>query len=162
MREEGRMNPMDKREIRSIIPATGWVAVYLTEKPPYYDLIDLVCWGVVREYSGDEDAIAGFTGGDFVSIADDDEGFLIYIYAPSITEEDRAYWTRTGEHLAVEKRFAPQLKALKQGMHDAETSGDMGRLAQLQREFAELRKTLLAVPQARGEKTQKSQGNQRS
>jgi hypothetical protein len=36
-----------------------------------------------------------------------------------------------------------QLKGLKEGMHEAERRGDMVRLAHLQQQFAELRRTLI-------------------
>jgi DNA primase len=44
---------------------------------------------------------------------------------------------------AIQRRgIKAQLKGLKEGMHDAEQRGDMVRLAHLQRQFAELRRTL--------------------
>jgi DNA primase len=45
---------------------------------------------------------------------------------------------------AIQRRgIEVQLKGLKEGMHEAERRGDMARLAELQRQFAELRRTLI-------------------
>jgi DNA primase len=50
---------------------------------------------------------------------------------------------------ALQRRgIEAQLKSLKEGMHEAERQGDMGRLAHLQRQFAELRRTLIRRPRA--------------
>jgi DNA primase len=48
---------------------------------------------------------------------------------------------------AIQRRgIEAQLKSWKEGMHEAEQHGDMGRLAHLQRQFAELRRTLIKRP----------------
>jgi hypothetical protein len=45
---------------------------------------------------------------------------------------------------AIQRRgIEAQLKGLKEEMHEAERRGDMVRLAQLQRQFAEIRRTLI-------------------
>jgi len=50
---------------------------------------------------------------------------------------------------ALQRRgIEAQLKGLKEGMHEAEQQGDMGRLANLQRQFAGLRRTLIKRPRA--------------
>jgi DNA primase len=50
---------------------------------------------------------------------------------------------------ALQRRgIAAQLKGLKEDMHEAERHGDMGRLADLQRQFAQLRRTLIKRPPA--------------
>jgi len=50
---------------------------------------------------------------------------------------------------ALQRRgIEAQLKGLKEGMYEAEQQGDMGQLASLQRQFAELRRTLIKRPRA--------------
>jgi DNA primase len=50
---------------------------------------------------------------------------------------------------AIQRRgIGARLKGLKEGMHEAEQQGDLGRLAQLQRQFAELRRALIKRPRA--------------
>jgi hypothetical protein len=50
---------------------------------------------------------------------------------------------------AIQRRgIEAQLKGLKEEMHEAEQRGDMVQLADLQRRFAELRRTLMTRAQA--------------
>ena len=61
---------------------------------------------------------------------------------------------------AIQRRdIEAQLKGLKEGMHEAERQGDMVRLAHLQRQFAELRRTLItrASPAAQRPETSSPQ-----
>lgn len=90
------------KKVRTIIPADGWLAVYIIPGPPYYHVERLVCFGVVDETTEVEDLayVAGFRVMDAAyvgEVSEADSDFLCLVHQDDVTPERIEEWEELGK-----------------------------------------------------------------
>lgn len=86
-----------------IMPADGWFAVMLRDKPPYYALDRLVGWGLEQcEDEGEQFSwVSGLVACDSVQAASEEGDFYVYIHERDVTPEGRRHWQQVGQEAAA-------------------------------------------------------------
>jgi hypothetical protein len=74
-------------KIVQIVPAMGWFARYDDPNDPsgYVDAA-LTCWALVETPEG-ERQVVGLDGGDYISVADELNGFRCYIHESELAKQ---------------------------------------------------------------------------
>jgi hypothetical protein len=103
----------DTYEIKQIIPAPGWFAVWLDEDG--FFLQPLACWALRRKrvdenyYEAADDEIVGMVNVDVIQSAEEDPNFYEYVFENEVTDKAKEKW-----QLQVARRWeARQSKALQ-------------------------------------------------
>jgi|TARA_Y100000310_G_scaffold238859_1_gene242377 hypothetical protein len=92
--------------IRQIIPADGWMAVYLMKEPPYYSTWPLAAWALIEGEDSEPPYVMGMDAADYVDFTDSTGDFYIYCHESKITDEIQAEWAEEGRKLIDKEKDA--------------------------------------------------------
>ncbi|MDP2730561.1 MAG: hypothetical protein Q8O55_08755 [Dehalococcoidales bacterium] len=100
---------MEKTRINQIIPATGWLAVYLIDEPPFYCTSPLVCWGLGETETEDGEVfpniVVGFSNAyDMIELCEEVSNFEAYIRETNLREEEQKAFSDRGRTAMEKKR----------------------------------------------------------
>ena len=93
---------MSDGTVKQIIPAIGWNAIYLIEKPPYYCIAALAAWALVvdEEFQW----VEGMDGdSERVERAQGASNFYVYVHGRDISAERKSEWKQAGREEAERK-----------------------------------------------------------